>query len=73
MPRMAASNLDAFELDRSVVRVRALGDDTRELEYWLTQSPQRRLQAIEFLRESFHGHGYPAQGLERVLTLTRRA
>jgi hypothetical protein len=70
---MSISNLDAFQLDRKAFRIRSLADDTTEVEYWLTQRPERRIQAIEFLRETFHGHGYPAQGLERVLTITRRA
>lgn len=69
---MSNSNFEAFKLERNVVRVRPLSEDASEVGYWLTQPAERRIQAIEFLRESFHGHAYPAQGLERVLAVTHR-
>jgi len=70
---MDVSNMNAFRLDKSVVRIRALDDPRRDLRYWLSQPPAKRIQAIEFLRETFHGHGYPAQGLERVLRIVEQA
>lgn len=66
---MSDSNLDAFELDRRFFRVRGRDEDSGEGPYWMTQPPERRIQAIEFLRESFHGRAYSSQRLERLLRL----
>jgi hypothetical protein len=63
---------DPFSIDRSHFRIRSIDDDDSELEYWLTQTPERRLQALEFLRENYHGHEYRSQGLERILRITKQ-
>ena len=67
-----SDSLDTFNLDRTIVSVRSLHDEPDDLAYWLTQPPERRLQAVEYLRESFHGHAYPSQRIERVFALTER-
>lgn len=63
---------DAFTLDRSFFRIRSRDDERDEVDYWLTQPPQRRIQAVEFLRESFHGRAY-SQRLERLFKIVERA
>lgn len=69
---MTDSNQDAFELDRRFFRVRERDEDSGEGQYWMTQPPERRIQAIEFLRESFHGRAYTSQRLERFFKVVER-
>ncbi|MCA0363918.1 MAG: toxin secretion, membrane fusion protein [Bacteroidetes bacterium] len=55
-------------MDRSSAKVFKIDEEPKSYEYWLTQSPQKRLEAIEFLRQQYHG----AQSrLQRVYRITK--
>jgi len=45
------------------------GDLRRDLDYWLAQSPEQRLGAVDFLREQEHGNSI---GLQRVARVVQR-
>ncbi len=37
-----------------VVHKYKLGEEPKDYEYWLTQSPSKRLEAIEYFRQQYH-------------------
>jgi hypothetical protein len=63
----------AFSLDRSVFSVGRLQDDDSQVDYWLTQPPERRLAALEHLRRSFDPDAYAARGFRGFLETAKRA
>jgi hypothetical protein len=60
-----------MKVDRNVVIIAALDDDTDEKEYWLSRTPQERLQHLETLRRINYGHLATAR-LQRVLEVVER-
>lgn len=52
-----------FTLDRSAFSVGRLHDEDSQVDYWLSQPPERRIAAVEFLRRSFDPDAYSAQRL----------
>lgn len=62
----------AFKIDKSFVRKRKLSDPDPDDGYWLNQSPQKRLEAVEFLRQNHHRNDDAARHFHRVLSITRR-
>ena len=44
-----------------------------DFSYWQTQSPQKRLQALEEIRTSYHQYKYNAQPrFQRIYTIVKR-
>ncbi len=70
MPEESAA---PFSLDRTVFSVGRLQDDDSQVDYWLAQTPERRLAALEYLRRSFDPDAYAAQGLRGFLETVKRA
>lgn len=62
-----------FSLDRTAFSVGRLEDEDSQVDYWLSQPPERRLAALEHLRRSFNPDAYAAQGLRGFFETTRRA
>ena len=60
-----------LRLDRDHFEISTLAAPDDSLPYWLSRTPQERLQAVESLRRIFHGADYDAQGLQRVLELAQ--
>lgn len=59
---------EKFKMDKSSAKVFKMGEEPKTKEYWMTQSPQRRLEAIEFLRQQYHG---TQSRLQRVYRITK--
>ena len=70
MPKPAAPT---FSLDRSAFSVGRLQDDDSQVDYWLSQPPERRIEAVEFLRGAFDQEAYSAQRLRRFFETAKRA
>lgn len=68
--RMAES---PFVFERGKPRVRTLDSERTDGAEWLRVSPQRRIEAVEFLRADFMGSDYATQRLPRLLGITHRA
>ena len=62
-----------FSLDRSSFSVGRLQDDDSQVDYWLAQTPERRIEAVEFLRGAFDQEAYSAQRLRRFFEAAKRA
>ena len=61
-----------FQFEKTPVRKRKLTDPDPDDGYWLTRTPEERLQAVEFLRQSHHKNDDAAQTFQRVYRITRR-
>jgi hypothetical protein len=58
-------------MDRTAVVKRKLYDPQPESE-WIHESPQRRLEALEFLRQNHSPTEYATGTIQRVYRVTRR-
>jgi hypothetical protein len=63
----------SFTLDRSAFSVGRLNDEDSQVDYWLSQPPERRIAAVEFLRRSFNPDAYSAQRLHGLFETAKRA
>ena len=61
--------MENFRMNRQVVKISKLGEETPNYEYWLTQSQEKRISAIEFLRKQYDG---TQSRLQRVYRITQR-
>jgi hypothetical protein len=59
-------------VDRKVISVVDLHDDSGRLRHWLRQSPRKRLEGLELLRQSAHAYDPVTARLPRLLTVTQR-
>lgn len=62
-----------FTFDRTAFSVGRLKDDDSQVDYWLAQPPERRLQAVEFLRGGHANHAGIRREFHRVLAVVKRA
>ena len=46
----------SMQVDRSIVSISSVFDDTESRDYWLTQGPQKRVRHIEELRRVNYGN-----------------
>jgi hypothetical protein len=68
---MEVSLATPIRVDRTVLFVAALDDESDEKDYWLTRTAQERLQHLEYLRRINYGHLATAR-LQRVLEVAER-
>jgi hypothetical protein len=55
-----------FKFDKKAVRKYNLGEEPKDFEYWLLQTPEKRIAAIEMLRLQYYGPDKFKQGFQRV-------
>jgi hypothetical protein len=58
---------------KKVVSKYSLADWSRikdDLRYWLSKSPQQRIEAVEFLRKQYYGD---SAGLQRTVRIIKRS
>ena len=60
-----------LKVDRSTLSVSSITDESDEKAYWLSRTPQERLNQMEILRRINYGSRATAQ-LQRVLEITER-
>ena len=61
--------MENFSMNRQVVKISKLGEETPSFEYWLTQSEEKRISAIEFLRKQYDGTQSRLQRVYRITNL----
>ena len=64
-------NADPRRVER-VIQVYELGEEPSDLAYWLSKTPQERLEALELLRQTMYGYDPATARLQRVLDVTER-
>jgi hypothetical protein len=62
---------EEIKVNREVIKVTAI-DETDEKEYWLSQTPEKRLEAMEMMRQLAYGYDENSAGFQRVLEITER-
>jgi hypothetical protein len=66
--------MDEFDFPkvrRDVFKVTSLDDQSDDKEYWLSKTPQERLEAVELMRRMVYGDE-AVKRLQRVLEITQR-
>ena len=67
--------MDSFDFPkvrRDVFKVASLFDQSDEKEYWLSKTPEERLEAVELMRQVIYGYDPSATRLQRVFEITQR-
>lgn len=62
-------------LDKTIVRKISLNDQTNyDLEYWLSKTPEERMEAVEFLRKLYlyESENDSAPRLQRTIRVIRQ-
>ena len=60
-----------IKINRNVVTITAI-DESDEKEYWLAQTSEKRLEALELMRQVAYGYDENSARLQRVLEITER-
>ena len=68
---MADELLSKLRVDRSMLVVSTLQDESDEKAYWLKRDPHERMKQIEILRRINYGHRATAR-LQRILEIAER-
>jgi hypothetical protein len=61
--------VDTAKVERSMVVVSGLHDETDEREYWLSKTPCERLAALELMRQVIYGYDPSTTRLQRVFSV----
>jgi hypothetical protein len=62
-----------FTLNKSAFSIHKLGEEPKAYIYWLQQSAEKRISAIEFLREQYHTKDEIQSRLQRVYRIAQLA
>lgn len=63
---------EMFEFEHTKIRKRKLTDDDPDQAMWLFETPQRRLEALEFIRQNHNGINYATERIQEVHRIIRR-
>lgn len=63
------SAIDSLRLDKTYISTSSLFEESDEKKYWLSKTPQERLQAVEFMRQVNYRYDPSSDRLQRVLTI----
>jgi hypothetical protein len=61
------NTFDALSIEKTAFSAVSLFDESDEKEYWLSKSPDARLEAIEIIRQVVYGYDPSSTRLQRVL------
>ena len=71
--RCSMPKRDPDGVDRSAFSVIALGEqDEADRKYWLSKSPQERLEGVETIRRILYGYDPATVRLQRVLEVAKQ-
>ncbi len=66
------SQIDSLRMDKSALSVGRLTDASDDREYWLSKTPQERLEAVEVMRQIVYGYDPSTAQLQRLLEIAQR-
>jgi len=58
--------MDSFKMDRTTFLVKSLFDESDDRAYWLSKTPDERIEAIELMRQINYGYNPITARLQRV-------
>jgi len=56
-----------------VVNKYKLGEEPKDRDFWITKSPEERLETLELLRQQIYTKDDIKQGLQRVIRIIKRS
>ena len=65
------SLLQEMKMDKSQFSVASLSEESDEVAYWQTQTPQARLEALELMRQVMYGYDPSTARLERLFEIAQ--
>ncbi len=72
MKAKSTSNLpdrNPYKMDKTAFSVTALFEKSGDKEYWISKTPQERLEALELMRQINYGYDPTTARLQRVLEI----
>ncbi len=60
-----------IKINRNIINITAI-DESDEKEYWVAQTSEKRLEAIEMMRQVAYGYDENSSRLQRVLEIAER-
>ena len=72
MKEKETSNLpdpNPYKMDKTAFSVTTLFEKSGDKEYWLSKTPQERLEALELMRQINYGYDPTTARLQRVLEI----
>jgi hypothetical protein len=66
------NTLAAVKIDKTALSAGSLLEPSDEKSYWLSKTPEERLQAVELMRQIVYGYDPSATRLQRVLEIAQR-
>jgi len=57
---------DLLRIDRKVFSIVSMSEIEKDLTYWLSKTPEERIEAVEFLRQLIFGYDPATERLQRV-------
>lgn len=61
--------INSVRMDKTVLSVASLADESDDRSYWAEKSPEERWAAMEYLRVINYGYDPSTERLQRVLTV----
>ena len=68
---MDRAAVELVKMDKTAFSVTSLSDESDEVAYWLTKTPQERLRGVELMRRVIYGYEPSSARLQRVLTVAQ--
>lgn len=62
---------ETIKINRNVINITAI-DESDEKQYWLAQTSEKRLEALEIMRQVAYGYDENSARLQRVLEIAER-
>lgn len=60
-----------IKINRNIINITAI-DESDEKEYWVDQTPEKRLEALEMMRQVAYGYDENSARLQRLLEIAER-
>jgi hypothetical protein len=60
---------DIYKLDKTAFSQGDFGEEGNEKAYWLSKTPQERIQALEYMRQVIYGYDPATERLQRVYSI----
>lgn len=64
-------SIDSFKIDKSVLSVISLSEESDEREYWHSKTPYERLESVELMRQINYGYDPTTTRLQRILEVAQ--
>jgi hypothetical protein len=62
-------NKKLAKLDNNKITISSIQDETDEIAYWLSKTPQERMEAIELMRQIVYGYDPATTRIQRVFEI----